>query len=108
MFLAGVAHPVERHLAKVEVASSSLVTRSIKKKQMLKHLLLFYSTVIMARKNKSDSPVDCCASPVSTAMHNSVSSLATDAFNGIDAVPGHIAEFDYVFYYSLNKYQIFL
>ena len=30
MFLAGVAHPVERHLAKVEVASSSLVTRSIK------------------------------------------------------------------------------
>ena len=31
---AGVAHPVERHLAKVEVASSSLVTRSIKKKQM--------------------------------------------------------------------------
>ena len=29
-FPAGVAHPVERHLAKVEVASSSLVTRSIK------------------------------------------------------------------------------
>ena len=29
---AGVAHPVERHLAKVEVASSSLVTRSIKKR----------------------------------------------------------------------------
>ena len=28
-FPAGVAHPVERHLAKVEVASSSLVTRSI-------------------------------------------------------------------------------
>ena len=30
---AGVAHPVERHLAKVEVASSSLVTRSIKESQ---------------------------------------------------------------------------
>ena len=29
MSVAGVAHPVERHLAKVEVASSSLVTRSI-------------------------------------------------------------------------------
>ena len=29
---AGVAHPVERHLAKVEVASSSLVTRSNKEK----------------------------------------------------------------------------
>ena len=40
MSVAGVAHPVERHLAKVEVASSSLVTRSIKKKQMRKHLLL--------------------------------------------------------------------
>ena len=31
MSVAGVAHPVERHLAKVEVASSSLVTRSTKK-----------------------------------------------------------------------------
>ena len=30
MSVAGVAHPVERHLAKVEVASSSLVTRSKK------------------------------------------------------------------------------
>ena len=41
MSVAGVAHPVERHLAKVEVASSSLVTRSIKRKQMRKHLLSF-------------------------------------------------------------------
>ncbi len=32
MSVAGVAHPVERHLAKVEVASSSLVTRSNKEK----------------------------------------------------------------------------
>ena len=30
MSVAGVAHPVERHLAKVEVASSSLVARSIR------------------------------------------------------------------------------
>ena len=30
MSVAGVAHLVERHLAKVEVASSSLVTRSRK------------------------------------------------------------------------------
>ena len=30
MSVAGVAHLVERHLAKVEVASSSLVTRSIR------------------------------------------------------------------------------
>ena len=54
---AGVAHPVERHLAKVEVASSSLVTRSIKRKQMLKHLLSFYFAVTMARKIKSNLPV---------------------------------------------------
>ena len=38
---AGVAHPVERHLAKVEVASSSLVTRSRKKKDIRKDVLLF-------------------------------------------------------------------
>ena len=38
---AGVAHPVERHLAKVEVASSSLVTRS-KKKADAVHLLSFF------------------------------------------------------------------
>ena len=42
MFLAGVAHPVERHLAKVEVASSSLVTRSIKIKAILLEGLYFY------------------------------------------------------------------
>ena len=42
MSVAGVAHPVERHLAKVEVASSSLVTRSKKEKQMLLHLLFFF------------------------------------------------------------------
>ena len=41
MSVAGVAHPVERHLAKVEVASSSLVTRSIKKKVFLLEDLLF-------------------------------------------------------------------
>ena len=38
---AGVAHPVERHLAKVEVASSSLVTRSRKKKDIRSDVLLF-------------------------------------------------------------------
>ena len=42
MSVAGVAHPVERHLAKVEVASSSLVTRSIKEKVFRKEDLLFY------------------------------------------------------------------
>ena len=35
MKYAAVAHPVERHLAKVEVASSSLVSRSTNKKDFL-------------------------------------------------------------------------
>ncbi len=35
MFRAGIAHPVERHLAKVEVASSSLVARSKNKTTIL-------------------------------------------------------------------------
>ena len=36
---ADVAHPVERNLAKVEVASSSLVIRSIKKDTVFKRCL---------------------------------------------------------------------
>ena len=43
MSVAGVAHPVERHLAKVEVASSSLVTRSIKKKVAVGRLLFLWN-----------------------------------------------------------------
>ena len=48
---AGVAHLVERHLAKVEVASSSLVTRSIKAVFILKaaFLFVFYSEKICCR-----------------------------------------------------------
>ena len=41
MSVAGVAHPVERHLAKVEVASSSLVTRSIRPFPLGNGLFLF-------------------------------------------------------------------
>ena len=41
---AGVAHPVERHLAKVEVASSSLVARSKKDKERTA-FLISYGTV---------------------------------------------------------------
>ena len=52
MSLAGVAHPVERHLAKVEVASSSLVTRSIKEADAFASASFFIEW----------------ASPVSTAM----------------------------------------
>ena len=43
---AGVAHPVERHLAKVEVASSSLVTRS-RKRRTSKWMSFFF------QRNKS-------------------------------------------------------
>ena len=59
MFLAGVAHPVERHLAKVEVASSSLVTRSIKKKDHTFVWSFFFMESgggTMARKFKSNLP----------------------------------------------------
>ena len=41
---AGVAHPVERHLAKVEVASSSLVTRSIKVATIVAAFLFYAET----------------------------------------------------------------
>ena len=62
---AGVAHPVERHLAKVEVASSSLVTRSIKT-VTARWLFFFYHaeasfmrrSVPEARRIKSNNPVD--------------------------------------------------
>ena len=47
---AGVAHPVERHLAKVEVASSSLVTRSRKKKDIRSDVLLFSMKFALAGK----------------------------------------------------------
>ena len=42
---AGVAHLVERHLAKVEVASSSLVFRSKKMKTGATLLLFSYGTI---------------------------------------------------------------
>ena len=40
---AGVAHLVERHLAKVEVAGSSPVARSITKENRSKYRLLLFS-----------------------------------------------------------------
>ena len=47
IFYADVAHLVERHLAKVEVASSSLVIRSIK----TGHRILPVSCVLFFSKN---------------------------------------------------------
>ena len=42
---AGVAHLVERDLAKVEVASSSLVARSRKKKDTRKRVFSFFNEI---------------------------------------------------------------
>ena len=49
---AGVAHPVERHLAKVEVASSSLVTRSTKKTTFVRwtNVVFFEQACLAARE----------------------------------------------------------
>ena len=51
---AGVAHPVERHLAKVEVASSSLVTRSINQERIHAFLISIWyrSQVVRPRSAK--------------------------------------------------------
>ena len=70
---AGVAHPVERHLAKVEVASSSLVARSIKQDTRCvssnagvahpveRHLakVEVASSSLVARSNKKGHAVAC-------------------------------------------------
>ena len=47
--LADVAHLVERHLAKVEVASSSLVIRSIKKTRLFGRVFFVFSGVFCLR-----------------------------------------------------------
>ena len=63
MFLAGVAHPVERHLAKVEVASSSLVTRSRKEKPFV-----YQTKGFSFQRNKSLAGFVKCASRVKFAF----------------------------------------
>ena len=56
---AGVAHPVERHLAKVEVASSSLVTRSIKEgSHFMVIFLLWIGQKSLERLEKSEKTLD--------------------------------------------------
>ena len=53
MSVAGVAHPVERHLAKVEVASSSLVTRSkYKERHCVPYFIWYRSQVVRPRSAK--------------------------------------------------------
>ena len=60
MSVAGVAHPVERHLAKVEVASSSLVARSIRADAFS---ICSFLQSTQAQTIEFDSPVDCRSSP---------------------------------------------
>ena len=50
---ADLAHLVERHLAKVEVASSSLVIRSNKKARLFALLFLFYNIARLEQGNPS-------------------------------------------------------
>ena len=56
---AGVAHPVERHLAKVEVASSSLVTRSIKEADACASASFYFA--LTGAKKKYKSPAEPCS-----------------------------------------------
>ena len=58
MSLAGVAHPVERHLAKVEVASSSLVTRSIE--PTVSSVGFLFDKKKMCISAFVSNPVNCC------------------------------------------------
>ena len=60
MSVAGVAHPVERHLAKVEVASSSLVARSKKKKTSQMAGFFLFGKEVRLEPFKCKSPVDSC------------------------------------------------
>ena len=54
---AGVAHPVERHLAKVEVASSSLVTRSkMKRSTLCSFSIRYHSQAVRQRSAKPRFP----------------------------------------------------
>ena len=63
---ADVAHPVERNLAKVEVASSSLVIRSKTKSTISMVLFVFYKKQGSKRaiRQDSNSPVECCGARV--------------------------------------------
>ena len=63
---AGVAHPVERHLAKVEVASSSLVTRSIKNSHRKVAVFILWKVLVETRKTQIHSSVDCAATSSNT------------------------------------------
>lgn len=66
---ADLAHPVERHLAKVKVASSSLVIRSTKNRKHLKRCFLFFtirhhSQVVRQRSATPLSPVQIRVAPL--------------------------------------------
>ena len=76
---AGVAHLVERHLAKVEVASSSLVTRSIKKDHTIVWSFFFCGKWRGRRLEKPDTslPWRFVRRQTRWRRHHNVSSLVT-------------------------------
>ena len=76
---ADLAHLVERHLAKVEVASSSLVIRSNKKHKAFR-LVLFILQLLRdsnrATRQGSNSPGDCCGARVRAGARRSAPHFA--------------------------------
>ena len=76
---ADLAHLVERHLAKVEVASSSLVIRSNKKSKAF--CLAFFVLQLLRDSNRairqdSNSPGDCCGARVRAGARRSAPHFA--------------------------------
>ena len=77
---AGVAHPVERHLAKVEVASSSLVARSIKPLSFRQRFFFLYATIsykLMDTPSSQQNTARCCRNPAAPLFSLRRDSLET-------------------------------
>ena len=79
---AAVAHLVERHLAKVEVASSSLVSRSKKKTPVIDRRFLFVSRLEARKGVKQNSPVGCFVARVFRPTAPVGRSLAKSGLDG--------------------------
>ncbi len=87
---ADLAHLVERHLAKVEVASSSLVIRSNKKSKAF--CLAFFVLQLLRDSNRatrqgSNSPGDCCGARVRAGARRSAPGEWVATVRGTVAVP---------------------
>ena len=79
---AAVAHLVERHLAKVEVASSSLVSRSKNKTPVIDRRFIFGNGYKARKGVKQNSPVGCFVARVIRPTAPVGRSLAKSGLNG--------------------------